>query len=184
MRPTFLLASLFGLASIAAVTGALFFQTSDLERIHDGIEATHERVEHISADDLAAFPSDEVVLFDVREADEFGVSHLPGAILVNPGMDESEFEERFASILDGKTVVFYCSVGVRSSILAERVADLIEDTTDKAPLNLIGGLFQWSNENRAMISPDGQPTSAIHPYDTYWGRLIENRQAISYRSPE
>ena len=184
MRPKFLFASVFGLTAIAAVTGAIFFQTSDLDRIHDGIEATHQRVDHISADQLIALPTDKVVLFDVREADEFAVSRLPGAIRVDPEMDEYEFEDRFAGILEGKTAVFYCSVGVRSSILAERVADLIEDTTDKAPLNLIGGLFQWSNENRAMVSTGGEPTSAIHPYDSYWGRLIENRQAISYTSSE
>lgn len=182
MKTSFWIAGLIGFASIGSLAGAAFFQTSDLDRIHDGIEAAHEGVEHISGDHLASLPADEIVLFDVREAGEFAVSHLPGAILVNPQMGKAEFEDRFGESLKGKRAVFYCSVGVRSSMLAERVADLIEDRTGKAPSNLIGGLFQWSNENRAMILPNGVTTSAIHPYDAYWGRLIENRQAISYSS--
>lgn len=167
-------------ALIGVVGGALLFQTSDLDRLHAGIAATHDNVEHMAADELLALDRDEFVLFDVREADEFAVSHLPGAVLVDPDMRAAEFAAHFGESLEGKRAIFYCSVGVRSSILADRVAEMVEKSTGNAPVNLIGGLFKWRNENRQLVTVAGQLTGDIHPYDDYWGRLIEDRESISY----
>ena len=180
MKKALIIAALGGAIGLAAFAGSAFFQTSDLDRIHAGIEASHENVAHISAGDFAEMPTDGIVLFDVREPEEFAVSHLPGAILVDPDISAAAFESEFAQLLEGKTAIFYCSVGVRSSILAERVSDYVQDETQTAPFNLIGGLFQWSNDNRSMVSVSGEQTDAIHPYDAYWGRLIESREAIRY----
>ncbi|MEO1167879.1 MAG: rhodanese-like domain-containing protein [Pseudomonadota bacterium] len=180
MKKRLIFGSIAVIALIGAVGGALLFQTSDLDRIHAGIAATHDNVDHMSADDLLALGSDEFVLFDVREADEFAVSHLPGAVLVDPGMSAAEFATRFGEKLEGKRAIFYCSVGVRSSILADRVAKLVQNSTGNTPVNLIGGLFKWRNEGRELVTDTGQPTGDIHPYDDYWGRLIEDRETISY----
>ncbi|MAY21130.1 MAG: sulfurtransferase [Erythrobacteraceae bacterium] len=181
MKKRLIFGGIAGVALIGAVGGALLFQTSDLDRIHAGIAATHNNVEHIAADDFVALDSDEFVLFDVREADEFAVSHLPGAVLVDPDITAAEFTTRFGDSLEGKRAIFYCSVGVRSSNLADRVAELVEDSTGNAPVNLIGGLFKWRNEGRELVTASGQSTGDIHPYDDYWGRLIEDRETISYK---
>lgn len=155
------------------------FKTPELDTIHAGIEATYPRVEHIAAEDFVAQSPAQLVVFDVRRPEEYNVSHLPGAILVDPDTNKDEFADRFGPMLEGKRAVFYCSVGVRSSIMAERVADLVEERTQSAPLNLIGGLFQWSNDGRIMTTPAGTNTRAIHPYDNFWGRLIDNQDMIS-----
>lgn len=181
MKKSLIIGGVAALVAIAGIGGAVFWQTSDLERIHQGIAASHDGVEHIAADDFAQLNAGEVILFDVREPDEFKVSHLPGAIQVSPEIGAAEFKERFGDTLKGKQAIFYCSVGVRSTILAERVAGLVERSTGAAPMNLIGGAFQWSNEGRAMITPKGKGTRAIHPFDAYWGRLIKDRGAISYK---
>ena len=172
--------SITGIALLAVVGGVALFQTSDLERIHSGIAASYDTVEHLSADDYSALGPDEVLLFDVREDDEFAVSHLRGAILVAPDISEEDFALKFADKLRGKRAIFYCSVGVRSTILADRVAELVERESGKPPINLIGGLFKWHNEDRTLISASGAATDAIHPFDDYWGRLIEDEQAVSY----
>ena len=73
--------------------------------------------------------------------------------------------------LKGKTVVFYCSVGVRSSALAESVkADLLAAGT-KEVVNLEGGIFGWHNQSRPLVDKSG-PTTFVHPYNAYWGRLL------------
>ena len=181
MKKPLLIGGAVALLAMVGIGGAVFWQTSDLERIQAGIEASHEGVEHIAADDFAKLSPSDVILFDVRENEEFEVSHLAGAIQVSPDIGAAEFEERFGQQLKGKTAIFYCSVGVRSSILAERVADLVEQWTGDAPMNLIGGAFQWSNDGRAMVTPKGGETREIHPFDAYWGRLIQDRGAISYK---
>lgn len=171
---------LAGFRLLGVAVRAVLSRTSDIDRIHAGIAATHGNVEHMTADDFSALGSDEVVLFDVREPDEFAVSHLPDAVLVDPGMSVSEFAARFSDRLSGKRVIFYCSVGVRSSILAERVAKLVEALSGKTPVNLIGGIFRWRNEGLRLVTISGNSASAVHPYDDYWGRLVEDREAVSY----
>lgn len=180
MKTGLLFGSLACAALIAGLGGFLVFQSSDLERIHAGIAANYEDVAHIPSEEFATLERSKVVLFDVRESDEFAVSHLPGAIQVAPDITMAEFELRFASELEDKRAVFYCSVGMRSTILADRVAALVERQTGKPPVNLIGGLFQWHNEGRLAVSTSGDATSAIHPFDDYWGRLIEDQAAVSY----
>jgi rhodanese-related sulfurtransferase len=180
VRKGLFLTGIAGIGLIAALGGIALFQTSDLERIHAGIEASYGSVEHLAAEDFSSLGPNQLMLFDVREQEEFAVSHLPGAILVDPAMTEEDFAQAFAEKLEGKRVVFYCSVGMRSSILADRVAALVERKTGRRPANLIGGLFQWHNNEGVLVSAAGKETNAIHPFDDYWGRLIEDEQAISY----
>lgn len=164
----------------AMIAGAAFFRTSDLDRIHADIAAQYDAVEHIAADDLAGMESGSMILFDVREPEEFGVSHLAAAIRVSPDISAEEFAARFGDMLSGKRAIFYCSVGMRSSIVADRVAGVVRRETRRPPVNLAGGLFRWSNQSRPLVTQGGSGTRAVHPYDEYWGRLIEDRTAISY----
>ena len=117
----------------------------------------------------------------MRRASEFDVSHLEDAVQIDPGISAADFSEQYKDEINGKTVVFYCSVGRRSSRLAERVDTVLTENNAAASYNLIGGLFQWSNDGRSMMSPTGQSTNAIHPYNPYWARLIENKSVIQYR---
>lgn len=178
MKKPLIIGGLVVVAVAAGIGAAGQWPAPEMERIHASIEESHEGVEHIAADDFMKLKPSEVALFDVREVEEFEVSHLPGAIQVSPEITAAEFEAQFGEALNGKTAIFYCSVGVRSSILAERVASLVEQSTGAAPMNLIGGAFQWSNDGRAMITPKGGETRSIHPYDSYWGRLIDNQEVI------
>lgn len=150
-----------------------------LEKIHRGIATRYQGICHIAAAQLASLDRNRIVLFDVRTRKEYNVGHLQGAIHVEPGIDAEEFIERYAQRARGKTVVFYCSVGQRSSRLAARVSDLLANTA-RDSFNLKGGLFNWRNERRPMVI-DNQTTPYIHPYNFFWGRLIEDRQAIRYQ---
>lgn len=152
----------------------------DLAEVHDGIVADFISVPHISADDLQRMDPDQVVLFDVREPSEFAVSHLEGAIRVDPKIEADMFFAQHGSRLSGKTVVFYCAVGRRSSALAERVQTGMSEHGALAMYNLIGGLFQWRNENRPLVREGLKETRAVHPFNDYWGRLVMDRSAVQY----
>lgn len=171
-----------GAVLIALVTAVLFFQPK-LQAIHRNIVKSFDNVEHISADALTVIGSSNVVLFDVREQAEFAVSHIEGAIHVDPDISPALFKQKFAESLSNKTAVFYCSVGQRSSELASRVDAVVKDSGGLAAYNLIGGVFQWRNELREL-QRNGRPTRLVHPYNRYWGRLIEDRSAISYEPEE
>lgn len=166
------------IGSVSSVTSVM--AETELEKIHQKIALDYHGVEHISAAKLAQMNTSDLLVFDVREKKEFAVSHIQGAVWLDPGIDMDEFEQKFSHQLKGKTVVFYCSVGQRSSELAEKVDDVIQRSEAKASYNLAGGVFTWRNEQRLLINQTTQPTTKVHPYNFYWGRLIEDKKAISY----
>ena len=99
-------------------------------------------VEHLLTDGMAAMLNrPDVVIFDVREPGEHAVSRIPGAVHVDPGIWSRDFLKQHAAALKGKTVVFYCSVGVRSSKLAGRVQSELRRTGASKVYNLQGGNF-------------------------------------------
>jgi rhodanese-related sulfurtransferase len=111
------------------------------------------------------------VVFDVRTFAEYAVSHLPGAISVDPDMTAAAFLSRYGGAVKGKATVFYCSVGVRSSRLAERVAQGLKARGATAVHDLAGGIFAWHGKGRVLVDAEG-PTGFVHPYDASWGRLL------------
>lgn len=165
------------LAVIVVATGALADSAASmkLDRFHAGLIQRYAEVRHLSTDELAGMNPDEVILFDVRDRSEYDVSRIDGAIRVPPSISASDFIAEHAASLSGKTVVFYCSVGERSSRLADRVMSHAPETG--SVYNLAGGLFKWHNEYRDVVAEGGE-TDAIHPFNRKWGRLLERRDAI------
>lgn len=152
----------------------------ELAKIHAKIASDYQSVEHIDADAFETLTPEDTIVFDVREPGEYNVSHIAAAHQVDPSIDADEFLELYGDDLKGKTLVFYCSVGRRSSLLAERVDEVVEATGAEASYNLIGGVFQWHNEDRPLMTGSAEETTAIHPYNSHWGRLIKDKSAISY----
>ena len=105
------------------------------------------------------------VVIDVRTRREFAVSHLPGALHAET---TREILRLLAAQPATRPVVLYCSVGVRSSALAEAVAAAGRPRV----YNLQGSVFQWANEGRPLVR-DGRPVSVVDPYNASWGRLLD-----------
>jgi rhodanese-related sulfurtransferase len=165
-------------AGLAVVGPAQGFTLDEVEK---DVSVDYPSVEHVlpKSVPMAQSGSDGVLLLDVREEDEFAVSHLPGAIRVDPGMNPDDFMARFGGMAAGKQVVFYCSVGVRSSQLAERVGSQLSAAGAKGVANLSGGIFRWHNKQRRLVSRQG-PTDLVHPYNRKWGALVTRQPQISY----
>ena len=107
----------------------------------------------------------DIVLLDARTAAEFSVSHLPGAVLAS---DTRMALDALVANDSERTVVVYCSVGYRSSRLAEELrAQGFQNV-----FNLEGSLFQWANEGRPLYRGDKRVYQA-HPYDEEWGQLLD-----------
>lgn len=104
------------------------------------------------------------VLLDVREAKEYAVSHLEGALLAR---DEAAALEALGDAPLDRPVVLYCSVGYRSSALAEK----LEARGYTSVHNLEGSIFEWVNRGQPIVSA-GTPVKSVHPYDTDWGQLL------------
>lgn len=103
------------------------------------------------------------VLLDVRTRAEYDVSHLPGAIHVEPGSDPAT-----VNLPRDRPIVTYCSVGYRSAALAER----LRAAGFRDVVNLEGSIFRWANEGRPLEC-DGGLTTTVHPYNATWGLLLQ-----------
>ena len=154
-----------------------------LDAVRAEVKQDYSHVAHLPAKTLAQAlaAKDGVVLFDVREREEYKVSRIPGAIRVDPGIWTRSFLTRHGDAVRGKTVVFYCSVGVRSSKLAERVRTRLGALGARAVYNLDGGIFAWHNQARPLVS-DAGATPYVHPFDRHWGRLVD-RQELARTAP-
>lgn len=181
---------LWALTFIGLVSGAPFFELpsetipnpasakvalADVER---AVAAKYHvpNVESSEASRLIA--SGGAVLFDVRESREFDAGHLPGAVHVDPAESADRFLAEHAAELRGRVAIFYCSVGVRSSILVERIAQAAAAYEPAALYNLRGGIFRWFSEGRPVVDSIGS-VNRIDPYDESWGRLL--RRAMKAR---
>jgi rhodanese-related sulfurtransferase len=135
---------------------------------------------HITPGELAALMRDgSAVIFDVRAPEEYAVSHLEGAIRVDAGLTRAAFLSENASKLNGKLAVFYCSVGVRSSKLAERVGEAaFKAAGATGSANLAGGIFAWHGEQRPLADANGA-TQFVHGYDRTWSQLVKRQDLIS-----
>lgn len=114
---------------------------------------------------MNAPPSEAPLLLDVRSEEEFAVSHLRGALRIEPG--QQSFES--LSIDESRQVVVYCSVGYRSAAIIDALrASGIADVR-----NLRGGIFTWANEGRPLFQVEA-PASTVHPYGELWGVLLRD----------
>ncbi|MEO1368665.1 MAG: rhodanese-like domain-containing protein [Acidobacteriota bacterium] len=106
------------------------------------------------------------VVLDVRTADEFAVSHLPGAIRVDPSSPPA-LPAAVADLANDTTVVAYCAVGWRSSKWVEGLRRQGVDA-----VNLEGSIFQWIAEDRP-VERGGRPVTVVHPYSQPWAWLVD-----------
>ncbi len=104
------------------------------------------------------------LLLDIRSPAEYAVSHLHNARWVDTAMP---VQQVMAGIPRTEPVVTYCSVGYRSSAYAQR---LIKDGFTNVQ-DLQGSIFQWANDGWPVYR-HGRAVREVHPYNGYWGRLL------------
>lgn len=174
---------------VAAIAGFAFVPSPIVTGGPPSLQATVENIAqrwpeigHITPAQVAPLVDEhKVMIFDVRQDAEYAVSHLPGAIHVKPETSRAEFVERYGDEIKGKKVVFYCSVGARSSMLASRVSDDLKARGAVAVDDLAGGIFAWHGEGLPLVDANGL-TEFVHPFDSTWGRLV-SRQNLVRTSP-
>jgi len=132
------------------------------------IRTTFPEVKQVSTGDLSRILESSaegtVLLLDTRRENEFAVSHLEGAVRLDP--DTSD--DNLAKIADRVgPIITYCSVGYRSSGVARRL--LRAGCQDVRSLE--GSIFKWANEGRTIVR-DGTAVREVHPYNESWGKLL------------
>ena len=105
----------------------------------------------VAIDELPDPLPDHVEVLDVRERVEWDHGHIEGAVHI----PLTQLPERLAEVPNGRTVVV-CTVGGRS---ARAVAYLAQQGHDVA--NLAGGMLDWADAGRPMVSETGDPPQVV-----------------------
>ncbi|MBT4501449.1 MAG: rhodanese-like domain-containing protein [Gemmatimonadetes bacterium] len=155
-----LFAAQFGCSSGASASWSL---------VKKAIRLRNPSVAQLSTEDLAAWlakpDTTRPLLLDIRDPAEFEVSHLQDARLAP---DLNSALAHLADAPPDTPIVAYCSVGYRSSDLAEQ---LQKDGFTRV-YNLEGSIFQWVNEGRPIYR-EGEVVDEVHPYGGLWKQLLK-----------
>ena len=111
--------------------------------------ACSQNYENYDVKEFAELITDSnVVILDVRKADEFAEGHITGAILID--QFQSDFlEQAQAKLPKDKTIAIYCRSGRRSANAAGKLADI-----GYKCVNLKGGIIAWKEANMPVTKED------------------------------
>ncbi len=112
------------------------------------LKETKQRIREVDtagAEQLIA--SGDVLVLDVREADEYEQGALVGAVHIPRGHLESQIESRLPD--RAAKIVVYCAGGVRSAFAAETMSEL--GYLDVVSMD--GGFGRWKDEGRDWNTP-------------------------------
>lgn len=165
----------FLLCVLALLAGVALLRAGDglqSKLVRKRIASEFPNVPQLTTKDLAAWLADpkrkQPVLLDVRTEEEFAVSHLSGARRIDPDATAAQLDRGIAK---DQPIVTYCSVGYRSSALAERLRGAGYTQVE----NLAGSIFAWANEDRPLVS-NGKPATFVHPYSGFWSGMVKKER--------
>jgi rhodanese-related sulfurtransferase len=135
------------------------------EALQRGTSYKFPDVKWIVTGDLARWLEDPArprpVLLDARTEAEYAVSHLSGALQIDPYKPSLAGLTRFPT---DTPIVVYSSAGYRGA----RVASWLGRAGYPKVQNLGSSLFQWTNEGRPIFQGN-RPAEVVHPFDGRWG---------------
>ena len=118
-----------------------------LKTLGDFIREARARIREMDAD-TARERLAELLVIDVREAEEFALGHLPGARLIPRGLLEAAADPAYKgcdtrlSRAAACEILLYCSTGARSALAAATLLDMGFERV----YSLAGGTELWLAE--------------------------------------
>jgi rhodanese-related sulfurtransferase len=120
-----------------------------MKSAHDLVAQAKTRVSEISVGAAEQAIRDADVVVDVREADEYGAGHIPGAVHMSRGMLEFKFSANPALQARDIAIVLYCKTSGRAALAAAALQDM-------GYLNvksIAGGIDAWVAAGKPTARP-------------------------------
>jgi rhodanese-related sulfurtransferase len=106
-----------------------------------------------------------MIIIDVRDEQEYLISRIKNS------QNIQSVQEIHQAYGNEKSIIFlYCSVGYRSGKIAEKLTKM----GMKNVYNLKGSIFEWTNQGYEIVNDRGK-SNYVHPYDEYWGQLLNQK---------
>ncbi|GAB5524563.1 MAG: hypothetical protein Roseis2KO_24350 [Roseivirga sp.] len=161
-KPGLKLKFILPLAAVLTLVAAVVFGN----RLISSFGAYHG-VKNCTSQDVTALVSDEnLLILDVRQREEYEVSHLKGAVLA----DDVDFKR----LETDQPILVYCTVGFRSTELGTTLTH----NGFSHIYNLEGGLIGWKNQGKPVYNQKEQLTDSVHVYSSLFGVLLKKGLAV------
>lgn len=112
---------------------------------HEICEESKKNVKACSVNDVIKLmenkDSEDFVLMDIREDNEYNAGHIKGAVHLGKGIIERDIHLHVIEL--DKKVILYCGGGYRSVLAAES----LQRMGYKNVISMDGGWKGWNNEN-------------------------------------
>ena len=137
-----------------------------------------------AADALALSDADPtaVTFVDCRTPSEQSVSMIPSAIssaqYTSTAMHTASSSRQLNCPGSVHTVICYCTIGCRSSILASSLAKTAPAGVTVA--NMSGSALMWSHEGGTFVTPAGVVTKRLHVYGKKWDLAEEGVETVVF----
>jgi rhodanese-related sulfurtransferase len=161
------------LVLLAGILGGLLWDGSPLASLalRQAVHLKFRNVRQVAPADLVEWMRDPnrppPLLVDARSTEEFGLSHLQGAVRVDPKQPDLA---AFAHVPRDQPLVVYDAAGVMGAAM---VVGLTQAGFSRVS-SLDGGIFRWVNEGHPVVNDSG-PSAKVYPLSWSWGRLLKER---------
>ena len=153
----------FHLTKFILITTSFCFSQNTIPNVL--AKLNKKTVPYITIDELKQ--KQNFILLDTREIKEFNTSHIENA--VNVGFNKFDSKKITLLIKDkNEFVVLYCSIGVRS----ERIGEKLLKLGYKNVFNLYGGIFEWKNNDGKTFNSNNIETDSIHTFNKHWSKYL------------
>jgi len=113
----------------------------------DVVARAKATIKECTVSEARKFLTPDTLVIDIREPEEFGRGHLPGAVLLPRGLLEFEIHplvERTSAgsgvAAEDRDIVLYCGTGGRSALAAETLTNM----GYRNVLSMDGGIVAWA----------------------------------------
>jgi molybdopterin/thiamine biosynthesis adenylyltransferase/rhodanese-related sulfurtransferase len=111
------------------------------------VRRVKERIEQVDPSEVRELAGEGVAIIDVRESEEWGSGHLPGAKHVPRGHLESRID---GAVPDrSQRVILYCASGNRSALAADTLQELGFEHVE----SMTGGITLWKDRGYPVDVP-------------------------------
>ncbi len=146
-----------GIAALVLAAGCSSSPESSADTETDDANSANETADSgirvVSAEEGAAIQNDppsDLVILDVRTAEEFAEGHLEGAVMID--FYDANFVEQLAELDPDVPYLLYCRSGNRSGQTTDLMADL--GFTDVADID--GGILSWAQAGLPTVTDPKQ----------------------------
>jgi len=120
-----------------------------MKTAHDLVAEAKALTNEISVSDAQQAIQNSGLLIDVREADEFALGHLPGAVHMSRGMIEFKFSSNPELASRNLRIVLYCKSSGRAALAAVQLQAMGYHKVS----SIAGGYDAWVAAGKPTVKP-------------------------------